>query len=463
MAPEPNRRPNLLVILSDQLRRQALGCYGDPNVSTPNIDRLASEGVRFDAACSTCSVCVPFRVSLMTGQYAHTRLVPNLTWRMSPAERTLADEFNEAGYHTVYIGKWHLEGTGKMLPVPRSRQGRWQKWFGFELRNSHFDTFYFEDDYPTPRPLGKYQTDGLFELTMDYLEGCAEAEEPFCCVLSVEPPHFPYEAPEEYIANWRDRPLRLPPSFQTELDYYVPLSHWSGDADRTGEMKKDRVRTYYAMIENLDWNVGRMLDFLEATGLAQDTTVVLVADHGEMGGAHALPTAMKTYPFEESIAIPFIVRDRSRPDLAGRVVADPVGTEDLYPTLCGLAGIEAKQIVPGTDLTALIRRERDGLDREGILLETVQEFRKPAAFWRHAFRGMRTRRWKYTVLSGPKGTGPWQLFNVREDPYEMDNMVGLAQQRNRVRQLHESLRLKLAETEDHFVLPPLEECSEAYL
>lgn len=455
--------PNVLVILSDQLRRQALSCYGDPNVSTPNVDRLAAEGVRFDAACSTCSVCVPFRFSLMTGQYAHTRLVPNLTWRMSPSERTLADEFNEAGYHTVYVGKWHLEGTGRMLPVPRSRQGRWHKWFGFELRNSHFDTFYFEDGDPTPQPLGKYQTDGLFELTMGYLEGGAGAEKPFCCVLSVEPPHFPYEAPEEHLANWRDRPLQLPPSFETELDYYVPLSHWPDDAGRTAEMKKDRVRTYYAMIENLDWNVGRMLEFLERTGLAEDTVVVLMADHGEMGGAHGLPTAMKTYPFEESIAIPLIVRDPRRPDLVGRMIADPVGTEDLHPTLCGLAGIQPAQELPGTDLTPLIRGERDGLERDGILLEAVQEFREAAAFYRHAFRGIRTRRWKYTVLSGPKGVGPWQLFDMCKDPYEMDNLASRPEYRERIRKLHEALRRKLAETEDHFVLPPPAECSEGYL
>lgn len=455
--------PNILIILSDQLRRQALGCYGDPNVSTPNIDRLAAEGARFDAACSTCAVCVPFRFSMMTGQYAHTRLVPNLTWRMSPAERTLADEFNEAGYHTVYVGKWHLEGTpDKSRPIPRSRQGRWQKWYGFELRNSHFDTFYFEDADPTPHPLGKYQTDGLFDLTMDYLGRGRPTDRPFCCVLSVEPPHFPYEAPEENTANWRERPLELPPNFQTELDYYVPLSHWKGDEGRTTEMKKDRVRTYYAMIENLDRNVGRMHDFLGESGLGEDTIVVFTSDHGEMGGAHGLPTAMKTYPFEESIAIPLIVRDPARPNLAGRVIGEPVGTEDLYPTLCGLAGISPRQPRPGADLTPLIRGERDGLERAGILLENVHEFRPPGAFYRHAFRGIRTSRWKYTVLSGPNGVGPWQLFDMREDPFEMQNLAGRPEHRERVEEMHAELGEMLGTTEDHFMLPGLTECTWSY-
>ena len=88
--------PNVIVILCDQLRRQALGCYGDGDAVTPQIDGLAADGVRFANACSTYPICVPFRFTMMTGQYAHTRLVPGIEWRMSPAERTLADEFNEA-------------------------------------------------------------------------------------------------------------------------------------------------------------------------------------------------------------------------------------------------------------------------------------------------------------------------------------------------------------------------------
>ena len=103
-------RPNILILLCDQLRRQALGCYGDPDAHTPNLDAFAERGVRFANACSTYPICVPFRFSMMTGEYAHTRSIPGIEWSMSPTERTMADEFNEAGYDTVYIGKWHLDG-----------------------------------------------------------------------------------------------------------------------------------------------------------------------------------------------------------------------------------------------------------------------------------------------------------------------------------------------------------------
>lgn len=461
-------RPNILIVLADQLRRQALGCYGDPNVSTPHIDALAGEGAVFDAACSTYPVCVPFRFSFMTGQYAHTRYVPALSWRMSPAERTLADEFNANGYHTVYVGKWHLEGSDPSRPIPRSRQGRWEKWMGFELRNSHFDTFYFEDDDPTPRPLDAYQTDGLFDLTMRYLgEGRPAALDrggdparageptdprPFCCVLSVEPPHFPYEAPEEYEARWRGRDLVLPETFERRPDHYVPPSRCSGDETHTPEIKRERVRTYYAMIENLDDNVGRMMRFLSETGLDETTVVVFLSDHGEMGGMHTLPTAMKEYPFEESIGIPLIVRDPRRGG-AGRRIAEPVCTEDLFPTLCGLVGITPRDPMPGADLGALIRGERDRLDRDGVLIEAVKEFRPPGAFFNRSFRGLRTRRWKYTVLADRDGVRPWQLFDLQGDPLEMHNLVNAPEHETQRRELHESLRRVLRESDDHFPLP----------
>ena len=157
-----SEKPNILVLMCDQLRRDALSIHGDVNLQTPHIDALATRGVRFSNACSTYPICVPFRFTFMTGEYAHSRKVPGIEYRMSPTEYTLADAFNEAGYETVYVGKWHLDGGhGRMgsalecgrTPVPRAYQGRWEKWFGFELRNAPFDTYYFEDDDPAPRPI----------------------------------------------------------------------------------------------------------------------------------------------------------------------------------------------------------------------------------------------------------------------------------------------------------------------
>ena len=226
MASSPDR-PNILIILSDQLRRQALGCYGDRDARTPNIDRLAGEGVRFRNSCSTYPICVPFRFTFMTGEYAHTRLVPGIEWAMSPAERTMADEFNEAGYETVWIGKWHLDGGhGRMgsarqcglTPVRPTHQGRWQRWFGFELRNDPFDTYYFIDDDPRRtrstgiRPTAVRPGDGLLSG-----EG-RDGSKPFCMCISVEPPHDPFVALDELQRAWEAREIELPGNFAAKSD-----------------------------------------------------------------------------------------------------------------------------------------------------------------------------------------------------------------------------------------------------
>jgi len=159
-------RPDILVVLVDQLARHALSRYGDPNTRTPEIDRMAAEGLAFEAMCSTFPACVPFRFSMMTGQYAHSRMVPALGYRMSPAERTLGEAIQAAGYQTAYMGKWHLYSLygvvgnqtlaqANRTPIPASHRRGWDIWRGFELRNDFYDTWFFEDDDPEPKRLPK--------------------------------------------------------------------------------------------------------------------------------------------------------------------------------------------------------------------------------------------------------------------------------------------------------------------
>jgi arylsulfatase A-like enzyme len=441
---------NLLVVLCDQLRRDALGCYGDSNAETPNLDAMAGRGVRFDNACSTYPICVPFRFSMMTGHYAHTRMVPGIQWRMSPAERTLADELNEAGLESIYVGKWHLFGDPMHMggysarqqnrrPVPPRFQGRWRHWRGFELRNSPFDTCYFVDDDPTPRPIEGYQTDGLFDLAMEQMRAQHDAGAAFGCVLSVEPPHPPYEAPPELEAKWGERELALPPNF-------APSS------DEQREKWLARRRTYYAMLENLDRNMGRLRAFLEETGLARDTAVVFLSDHGELDGSHGLLN--KQHPYEESVGIPLIVEDPTAPGSAGRVVEAPVATEDLFPTWLGLLGRAPAHTLPGTDASALVRDPQATLEREGVLLAFVSELRPNQPYHQQVWRGFRTARHKYTVLGDLRGAAPWQLFDLEQDPYEMNNLIEGPAHAETAQALHTALRARMAETDDDCPLAP---------
>ena len=442
-------RPNILILLSDQLRRQALGCYGDPDARTPNMDGLARDGVRFTAANATYPVCVPFRFTLMTGEYAHSRLAPAIEWAMSPAERTLADEFNERDYETVYIGKWHLDGGhGRMgsakqcgmTPVRRSHRGRWCKWLGFELRNDPFDTYYFEDEDPMPRKIEGYQTDGLYDLGMDYLANRWNRQHPFCMCISVEPPHPPLIAPPDLQQAWEARDLHLPPNFEA-----------FDEKSRAQSIKKRQI--YHAMVENLDINVGRILGFLEMQGLADHTVVMLTSDHGELGGAHGLHS--KQWPYEESVGIPLIVRDPGIPPARrGTTVDDPVCTEDLFPTLLGLAGLAPRNPLPGRDLTPLMHGKQEKLDREGVLLQLVAEHRKGFPFYEEVWRGLRTRRYKYTVKGDKFGGKPWQFFDLDQDPFERENLIDHPEAKTEIVRHHGLLAKLVRETQDPFVLLP---------
>jgi arylsulfatase A-like enzyme len=444
-----SERPNILIFLCDQLRRQALTIYGDPNIKTPHIDALADRGVRFSNACSTYPICVPFRFTLMTGEYAHTRKVPGIEYRMSPAERTMADEFNDAGYETIYVGKWHLDGGhGRMgsaeqcgrTRVSRTNRGRWEKWFGFELRNGPFDTWYFEDDDLKPKPVPGYQTDGLCDITMDYLKNNRDASRPFCTVVSVEPPHDPFIAPEALQTTWEARE-----------DISLPDNFSASDKDQREKFELDRKR-YYAMVENLDMNVGRMEAFLEKEGLRDNTIVIFLSDHGELNGSHGLRG--KQWPYEESIGVPLIVKDPRVPERNGVDITDPVATEDLFPTILGLAGLDPRDSLPGTDLTSLIHGEIDHLERNGVLLEFVAELRQGLPFYDRVWRGFRTERFKYTVEGDNMGSKPWQFFDLEKDPGELNNLIDDPEHQDHIRRHHRLLRDRMAATEDHFVLLP---------
>ncbi len=440
-------KPNILIILADQLRRDALSVYGDQNIKTPNIDALAANGVRFDNACSTYPLCVPFRYSLMTGQYPHSCMIPALGWRMSPAERTLADEFNENGYETAYFGKWHLYGgqiniagycakEENSKPVPRSHQGRWQYWRGFDLRNSPFDTSYYVDDDPTPHRIDGYQTDGLTDLAMNFIRNERDKSKPFCAVLSVEPPHPPYEAPEKLETKWLSRNIDLPPNFMVEVENKgaVPnLGHNLIANDRRDEILRER-KLYYAMIENLDDNVGRIVHFLKGNDLLDNTVVIFMADHGELGGAHC--QTKKSCSYEESIGIPLIVTGPGV--VKDRAVSEPLSTEDLFPTILGIAGIAPQNSCLGEDTSPLIRNELDQLERPGVLLQYVWEPRVACAFFSQLWRGFRSQRYKYTVLGDfEQGLKPWQFFDLENDPYELNNLIENNKAQELVAQHHE--------------------------
>jgi arylsulfatase A-like enzyme len=435
---------NILVIIADQLRRNSLSCYGNTDINTPNIDYLATNGVKFENACSTYPVCVPFRYSLMTGNYAHKENIAAYEFQLPPSQSTLADTFNHNAYETIYIGKWHLYCAYKdnpqmtnaemnRLPVPREYQGHWEHWRGFDIRNDPFDTCYFIDDNPEPVLINDYQTNGLFDLAKTFLKNEWDSEKPFCMILSVEPPHDPLVAPEKNIKKCQKRDIQLSPN--------VP-ANTSNDA-------VDMLRKYYAMIENFDENVGSIMSFLENESLKNDTIVVILSDHGELGGSHGL--FRKQYPYEESIGIPFIVYNTML--IKSQVIKQPVATEDIYPTLLGLAGLEVPDEKLGLDLSPMIFSETVDISaRPGVLLQFVRETRKSQPFYDEIWRGFRSERYKYIVSGNIKnGFKPWLFFDLQKDPFEMNNLINEPNYKKIIAQHHEWLVERMREVDDNAV------------
>ncbi|MHA1570977.1 MAG: sulfatase-like hydrolase/transferase [Alphaproteobacteria bacterium] len=469
------QQPNIVVVLVDQLRRQALGFAGDPNLCTPNIDRLAREGVSFSAACSTFPACVPFRFSLMTGQYAHSRNVPALGYRISPAERTLAESIGDLGYHTAYVGKWHLYSaygvSGGLslsqacrIPIPASHRRGWDDWRGFELRNDYYDTWYFRDDEDEPRQLKGYQTDALFDLAFDIIETERPTDRPLFLTLSVEAPHPPFVAPPGAVQRVA---ARGPLSHRRNVDvrdirFFPPEWYQDNgpggaidpqDPSSVSRVFEANMQGYYAMIEVIDANMGRLNHVLQRAGLADNTILVFLSDHGELGGSHGL--LGKAEPWEESIAIPFIVNSSTAGLVPGGRVCDvPLHTEDLFATFIGLAGGDTAPMAPRENFAPFLLGQASEPTRDGVLLEFVTETRANRAYFDETWRGIRTKGHKYTVRGTRAGARPWQLFDLAADPFEQRNLVEDPNMADIATDLHRRLKALLDASADDYALAP---------
>ncbi len=440
----PARRPNVIWVFGDQHRAQALSCAGDPNVNTPNIDRMAREGVHFARAVAGFPLCCPFRGSLITSRYPH-QCVPGHEYPMPDGLPTIATAMNQAGYHTAYFGKWHLDGfeerngRAAMHITSPDRRGGFDEWTGYDNNNAQWDCWVHggRDADAFHYRLGGYETDCLTDMVIQHVEARAETapDQPFFAALSVQPPHDPYLAPAEFMDRHNPRDIQLRPNV--------------ANVDRIVEQARRELAGYYAQIENLDWNVGRLLETLFELGIAEDTYVIFFSDHGDMHGSHG--QLRKTTPHEEAIRIPLVVwrgcgqygHRSGRSDV-------PVNHVDIAPTTMGLCGLDVPDWMQGTDCSAAWRRgPAEGLPDSAAIQSIVPTGHGYSVD--RPWRGVVTRDgWKYVCIEHQ----PWLLHNLNEDPYEQANLAFNTAFRADHRRLHRLLADWLQRTEDDFPLPP---------
>jgi arylsulfatase A-like enzyme len=421
-------RPNLLYVFGDQWRAQAAGYAGDPNVRTPRVDAFAREGLSLPHLISGIPVCSPYRACLLTGQYplTHGMLVNDQSIRSRHV--SLARAYRDAGYHTGWIGKWHLDGNGREAFVPPARRMDFDLWLGYECCHGYLDSHYWDEAGGKHRWEG-YDAAAQTAAACQYLRDHAGTAQPWSLFLSWGPPHNPYQtAPERYRALYDPARLVLPPNVPPEA--------------------ADRARTdlagYYAHCTALDELFGQLLDTLAATGQERDTIVVFTSDHGDMHGAHGL--WKKQHPHDESVRVPFLLRWPAGLGTTGRVDPVVVNSPDLMPTLLGLCGVPIPETVEGVDFSPHLRGERV-LDDGGAYLACYRPFHEVRYdSGGRDYRGLRTQRYTYCR----DHHCPWLLFDNWRDPHQQHNLAGDAASAALVQQLDAQLQRKLDRLHDRF-------------
>lgn len=404
-----DRPLNVLFLFPDQMRAQAMSCMGNPDVKTPNLDRLAEEGLLFRNHFANSPVCCPARAIILTGKYAHTNGMVANDLRLREEETSVAELFAIQGYRTGFIGKWHLDGgprqPGWVPPGPR-RQG-FEFWAANQVSHSHFDTHYFRDD-PEPIPIKTFETEVWTDLGIEFLRQTREDSRPFFLTVQMGPPHDPYIAPDDYMAMYDPDTITLRPNFAGDsTDRELEPSPYAATPGRK------EIAAYYAMVTAVDDEVGRILAELDELGLRDNTIVMVSSDHGDMLGSHG--TRLKRKPWEESIRVPGIVRHPSAP--GGRTTEALFSHVDIGPTLLSLCGLKSDAGMQGSDLSAVILGD-DEAGPDAAYFQIFGPFHAGGVDW--GWRGIRTQRYMYAR----KRDEPWVLYDLEEDPYELRNMVG---------------------------------------
>lgn len=417
-----NVRPkNMIVIMSDQHNKHMLGCYGNPVIETPNIDALATRGVRFTDAYCNNPVCVPSRSSMVTGQYSHTHGYWDNAHAYGGGEDSFGTKLHQNGYTVTTIGKMHLRNDS-------AETGFHDQRIPLHMVNGIGDVYGSIRDKKIARPqflkalesAGPGETDytrydrEITRQAREYLlHEAPSKEKPFVLYLGFVSPHFPLTVPQEYFDKYINQSLVKPiqsdpeqwPSHPVLNDYrrYCNMEHVSS------EVAQRALATYYGMCTFLDDQIGIVLNALQEAGLEEDTRILYTTDHGDTMGEHGL--FFKSTMYEGSVGVPMILAGSDLPQHT--VSSALVSLIDLYPTILdsvGLSSFYAEERLPGNSLFEVL------IDPS---LHNRPVFSEYHAFGSYTSQFMlRLGPYKYIHYMGE----PSQLFNLENDPDELHDL-----------------------------------------
>lgn len=423
-------RPNILILMADQMAALALPFYGHSLVQAPNLERLAAGGVVFDSAYCASPLCAPSRAAMVSGQLPSRTGVYDNAAELPAAVPTFGHYLRQMGYHTCLCGKMHFVGpdqlhgfeerlTTDIYPADFGWTPDWEhpqerlSWYHNMLSIVQAGTCQTSNQLDFDEEVAFHAVRKIYDLAR------AGDGRPFCLFVSFTHPHDPFAIPQEYWDRYEHEAIDLPsvPPIPVEkLDPHSRRVHHVCDLGRycqTNERVRRARHAYYGAISYIDDKVSQVLRALEGAGLADDTVILFLSDHGEMLGERGLWYKMNF--FEWSARVPLVVHAPSR--FAPRRVSNHVSLLDLLPTLVDLAGgdrvPELADLVDGHSLVPLLRGEQ-AAGHDTVIAEILCESAISPCFM------IRQGRYKY-VYSAPD---PEQLYDLKTDPHELQNLAG---------------------------------------
>ena len=443
MATNP-KRPNLLLIMTDQHAPKVAGYAGDSIVRTEHLDALAARSVQFDAASCPSPICTPSRMCMLTAKEAHSCSAWSNHWVIFPEHVTWPAHFAAHGYRTCLVGKMHFGGRDQMQGFQVRPYGDLRHGLGHQPEP--LDLFpgyaHAESAGVTEIPESLLQDVVVTKETLAFLleHHDTEAETPWFVCASYARPHSPFTAPGRYIRRYDGQvpPVELPPDYTDRLDPYARGMIGRECQVLTPEQSLLGREAYYACVDFVDDCIGDLLDGLDEAGLLENTIVIYTTDHGEMLGRHGLWG--KTVYYEPSMGVPLLMTGPGIRE--GRFRVDhPISLIDLFPTTCTLAGLPVPEGVDGVDFAGVLADPAAGSAPRGFVLSSYYAYgvRMRGAAGaeenepHNAWRAVRDRDWKYVEVEG----GPPILFDLANDPDETVNLAGRPEQAKRCEQMRE--------------------------
>ena len=401
------RRPNVLLIITDDQRWDTLSSTGNAILKTPALDRFASGGILFRNAFVTTSTCAPSRASIMTGKYVHSHGAWSIGMPIPEGQRSVFEMLQENGYHTGHVGKWHMT-PARRGPVPEEHRRGIDDWQGIGA----FMPYIHED--------GQYHTEWETEQVLDFLKG-REKERPFFLTVGVQAPHRPHIPHPRHEHLFEEITIPPPPHAQEGFERVPEPVKNSGGRKAwakhlsTPELFQQSVKNYYRQIVGVDEAIDRILKTLDEEGLTDNTLVVFTSDNGYFLGEHGL--AEKWFPYEEGIRVPLIVRYPPLTDVQRGTTVDAQALNiDIAPTILDIVGLEIPSDVEGTSLKPLLVSDEGKVQwRKSWLYEYACPSGVPP------LEAVRTERWKYIVYFSKDQTVE-ELFDLEDDPHEINNL-----------------------------------------